>query len=95
MISMAYGTIPIVRATGGLADSVHEKGAGANGFVFRRYRAGEMTAAIKRALKAYANPKSWSKLIAGAFASDFSWDASAARYVELYQKALAKHNPAK
>jgi len=94
MIAMAYGTVPIVRTTGGLADTVTEKGAQANGFVFTEYSAGELVAVIRRALAAYAKQAQWRKRVQRAMSCDFSWDASAARYHELYQRALSKYHPA-
>lgn len=90
MIALAYGNLPIVRATGGLADTIKEKGKSANGFRFDHYDAGEMLACIRRALDAYGDATRWSALIQNAFASDFSWDASAKQYVTLYKKAAAK-----
>jgi len=90
MISMAYGTIPIVRSTGGLADTVRESGPEPNGFVFRPYAPAAMIAAIRRALQAYADKRTWNRLVANAFASDFGWGRSAARYEELYELAMHK-----
>ncbi|MFP3904866.1 MAG: glycogen synthase, partial [Armatimonadota bacterium] len=90
MIALAYGTIPIVRRTGGLADSITEKGDTPNGFVFEKYSSKALQRAINRALKAYEKPEKWNKLVHNAFDSDFSWDASARRYQELYEAALEK-----
>lgn len=90
MIALAYGNLPIVRATGGLADTIREKGKSANGFRFDNYEAGEMLACIRRALAAFGDPERWAGLIQNAFASDFSWDASAKQYVTLFKKAAAK-----
>jgi len=88
MISLAYGTIPIVRATGGLADTIHETGdAPQNGFVFAKYEAQELLAAIHRALAAYRDRDRWPTLIRNGMACDFSWEASAQRYEELYERA--------
>jgi starch synthase len=87
MIALAYGTIPVVRATGGLADTIREKGKSANGFRFSNYDAQEMLAAIHRAVEAYHDKKRWAELIHNAFASDFSWDASAKQYISLYKEA--------
>jgi starch synthase len=88
MIALRYGSIPVVRATGGLADTVFEEHARPNGFVFREYAADALLAALSRALDAYRNPTRWSDLIANAMSYDFSWDASAKQYVELYEEAV-------
>jgi starch synthase len=88
MISLAYGTIPVVRATGGLADTVREWNSQTrrgNGFLFDEYNAEAMLKAIDRALAAYGSPE-WPSLVSNAMADDFSWDVSAGRYKELYQK---------
>jgi starch synthase len=90
MIALAYGNIPVVRATGGLADTIKEKGKAPNGFRFDGYDAPEMLACLRRALVAYGDPERWATLVQNAFASDFSWDASAKQYVTLYKKAVAK-----
>lgn len=90
MIALAYGNIPVVRATGGLADTIKERGKSANGFRFTNYDAQEMLEAIKRAVAAYHDKKTWDNLRANAFASDFSWDASAKQYVNLYKQAQAR-----
>ncbi|NPV45914.1 MAG: glycogen synthase [Armatimonadetes bacterium] len=90
MIALAYGNIPVVRATGGLADTIKEKGKTPNGFRFDAYDAGEMLTAIRRALAAYAEPDTWARLVQNAFGCNFSWDASAKQYVTLYKKALAR-----
>jgi len=92
MNSMRYGTIPIVRSTGGLADTVREfdpaSGDG-NGFVFSDYTAQALSAAVERALAVRSQPALWDRLTANAMAEDFSWRRSAERYVELYQRAAA------
>jgi starch synthase len=92
MIALAYGTIPIVRATGGLADTVREWNAETrcgNGFLFEEYSATGMLQAVDRALSACGST-AWSSLVANALAEDFSWDVSALRYKELYAKLLPK-----
>jgi starch synthase len=91
MYSLRYGTIPIVRKTGGLADTVSEFKAGkGNGFVFEKYDAVEFLKAIKRALKLYTNREEWIKLTRAAMAFDFSWTVSAKKYVELYKSLIKK-----
>ena len=94
LIAMRYGTVPIVRATGGLADTVTEfnptTGSG-NGFVFYEYNARELYAAIARALKLYRdNPDAWQRLVRKAMSMDFSWARSAVEYLQLYRDAIAK-----
>jgi len=90
IISLAYGTIPIVRATGGLADTVHEfdsETRSGNGFVFHDYSVPALLEAVKRALHCY-HSAAWPHLMQNAFACDFSWDASARAYSELYQSVV-------
>jgi len=86
LIALAYGTIPLVRATGGLADTITE---GENGFSFTDYTAEELLKTVERALKAFNNSEIWSNLQRNAFGSDFSWTVSAKRYLELFEKAIA------
>lgn len=89
MYSLRYGTIPIVRATGGLADTICEyKNEKGNGFVFEKYDAAEFMKAIKRALKLYKNREEWIKLVKLAMSYDFSWEASARKYIELYRSLI-------
>lgn len=87
LYSLKYGTIPIVRATGGLKDSVQEfdpeTGAG-NGFVFEQYEAPALLAAIDRALALFGKKDKWKQLMKAAMAADHSWDQSAREYVRLY-----------
>lgn len=85
MISLKYGTLPIVRATGGLDDTIKNR---ENGFKFNEYTATAMLACIDDALDAYKNKAQWNKLMQTAFANDFSWNASAKEYVGLYDKIL-------
>jgi starch synthase len=87
LISYKYGTVPIVRKTGGLADTVID---GKTGFVFEDYSASALHDAIKRAVAAYNNKKEWKRLVVNDMGLDYSWNASARKYVELYEKALDK-----
>ena len=90
MIALRYGTIPIVRETGGLRDSIHDSGDGeGNGFTFANYNAHEMLYTIRRALEGYAQPKGWNILVKRAMECDNSWGKSANEYIKLY-KALLK-----
>ena len=88
--SLKYGTVPIVRATGGLDDTIEnwdpETGKG-TGFKFTGYTAEEMLAAVRAALKAYADQIAWRKLMRNGMAREFSWEASAREYVRVYEKA--------
>ncbi len=91
MYSLIYGTVPVVRETGGLADTVvdfNEKTGEGNGFVFKKYDAGEMLKAIKRAIKIYADKDTWQKIMKAGMKSDFSWTVSAKKYIDLYKKVL-------
>ncbi|MFZ6036606.1 MAG: glycogen synthase [Patescibacteria group bacterium] len=88
MIAMRYGTVPVVRATGGLKDTVHEitvNGAAGEGFVFDEYSAPQFLQAIQRGLGLYQNEKAWHTVISRIMRLDFSWDASARQYYQLYQ----------
>ncbi len=88
--SLKYGTIPVVRATGGLDDTVThydpatKKG---NGFKFVRYDAKEFLSTIKMAIRFYDQPEHWTSLLQNALAADFSWGRSAETYLQLYRKA--------
>lgn len=85
MISLRYGTIPIVRATGGLDDTIID---GDNGFKFAAYEPSGLIDAITRALEVYQNPERFASLVANAFKYDFSWGRSADEYVELYKRLM-------
>jgi len=97
LIALRYGAAPIVRSTGGLADTVTEfdpaRRAG-TGFVFDDFTADALLAAARRAASTYRQPPVWKALVRNAMAEDFSWDASAREYVTLYRKAL-KARPAR
>ncbi len=91
MISLKFGTIPIVRKTGGLADTIADynpRRQTGNGFVFEKYRSDQMLKAIKRAIALFKNREKWYKLMLRAMDYDFSWDTSAKKYIELYKRAL-------
>ena len=93
LISFKYGTIPIVRKTGGLADTVidyNEDEERGNGFVFEEYSSGKLLDAIKRALGLYHDKALWLVLAKRVMALDFSWERSAAAYLNLYRKAVSK-----
>jgi starch synthase len=94
MISLHYGTIPIVRQTGGLADTItdynSQTGRG-NGFSFREHTAVALFGAIARALLTMKVQPAWQRLVQNAMSSDFSWGRSAKSYAELYQRAIERH----
>ena len=91
MYSLRYGTIPIVRATGGLADTICEYKSGkGNGFLFEKYEPTAMLAAIKRAIKLYKNREEWVQLVRAAMNYDFSWEVSSKKYVDLYRSLIKK-----
>lgn len=85
LIAMRYGTIPLVRRTGGLADTVFE---GQNGFVFENRSAEEFLSACRRAVATYQSKTKWRKLVESAMTADYSWKRSAKEYVRLYERAL-------
>jgi starch synthase len=88
MYSLRYGTPPIVRATGGLADTVKDVSEpGGNGFKFSSYSAADLTAAVRRALELFRKPGEWRKIQQNGMKLDFSWDASAREYVKVYEGA--------
>jgi starch synthase len=96
LISLRYGTIPIVRATGGLAETVldynqdNDKG---NGFSFVNFSADDMMDAIKRALKLYREqPEAWDRLVIRAMEQDNSWSRPASKYMDLYYLAEGRRN---
>jgi starch synthase len=94
MIAMRYGSVPLVRAVGGLADTVHDynplTGEG-TGFVFKPYEAMALYTALVRAVETYRHQDIWRQLQVRCMQQDFSWDASARKYVELYMRARAFH----
>lgn len=88
MIAMAYGTVPIVRETGGLKDTVqpyNEYTGEGNGFSFSPYNKADMLHVIRLALETFANKEVWLSVMKHAMKTDFSWDASAKKYSELYE----------
>jgi starch synthase len=90
MIAMRYGTVPVVRRTGGLADTVADfdpaTGEG-DGFVFERYTSNACFIAVLRAIEAFRRPTEWRRLQLRGMQKDQSWQVSAEKYVELYRKA--------
>ena len=92
MYSLRYGTVPIVRKAGGLADSVHlydpATGRG-TGVVFEDFTAEAFAGALNTALDLYAEPRHWTRMMRNGMAEDFSWERQGAHYVALYQRMLA------
>ena len=93
MYSLRYGTLPIVRSTGGLADTVEDlttKPKTGTGFVFNNYDAKEMLKTIATAVETYRDQPAWQASMKRAMTRDFSWDSSANQYIELYKSLLKK-----
>jgi starch synthase len=95
LYALRYGAIPLVRATGGLVDTVVDTTADtlqngtANGFVFEAYNSHSLEQAVWRALDAHANRDLWSGLVRRAMLQDWSWDSSARDYLRVYEQARA------
>jgi starch synthase len=93
MYSLKYGTVPVVRATGGLDDTVEEfdpvSGRG-TGCKFRNYDPQDMLNALRRALQYYADQATWRKIIKNGMSKDFSWEISAKKYIQLYRSLSKK-----
>jgi starch synthase len=95
MYSLKYGTVPIVRKTGGLADTVvdwNDETLTGTGFVFEDYDENELLAAIKRALKLFSRRRTWFKIVKQGMDQDFSWETSAREYEALYESMRAINN---
>lgn len=91
MYSLRYGTVPIVRKTGGLADTVHdyhEHNNEGNGFSFEDAQPHVLLETVKRALSVYKDKKEWKKIMLRGMKDDFSWEHSAKEYFELFQKLI-------
>ncbi len=86
LISMSYGTIPLVFKTGGLADTVTAD----NGFIFDKYKKEDLIKTIDKAIKVFEDEKKWLGLMRRAMQSNFSWRESAKEYVLLYEKAKSR-----
>jgi len=89
IISLSYGTLPIVREVGGLKDTIqsfNEFTGEGNGFSFWAYNAQDMLFTIRRALHFYNEPKIWNKIVRTAMKCDYSWDASADSYIGVYNQ---------
>ncbi len=95
MIAMRYGAVPVVHRTGGLADTVtdyHERPDRATGFAFSPFTPEACLDGLRRALGVFRDREAWTALQTRGMKADFSWKASAKRYVELYRRAIELHN---
>jgi len=96
LYSLRYGAVPLVRRTGGLADTIANctptslAKATANGFSFETYSSGALFQCIRRALRVYGDRRAWRRIMLVGMGQDWSWDASAREYLELYRKTLAR-----
>lgn len=87
LIALRYGSIPLVHATGGLADTIIDvqSSENANGYLFEHYHYANLVSCLERALADYRDADNWRKLVLRGMSQDLSWDQAAARYVELYR----------
>jgi starch synthase len=96
LYSLKYGTVPVVRATGGLADTIVDaapaalEAGTANGFSFQEYNPLDLAETLRRAVDAYRRPDAWRRLQATGMRQDWSWAASARNYVELYEETVRR-----
>ena len=91
MIAMAYGTLPLVRETGGLSDTVipyNEFTGDGNGFSFTNYNAHDMLNVIEYAVSCYQDKKTWTKLVKNAMRTKFEWKTQADEYLKIYNEIL-------
>jgi starch synthase len=87
--SLKYGTVPVVRATGGLEDTIDEQPfGGGNGFKFWGYSAWALLDALKRALDTFRNKEEWTRMMQHGMTQDFSWDKPAKEYVRVYERVV-------
>ncbi|MFH0839315.1 MAG: glycogen synthase [Candidatus Omnitrophota bacterium] len=94
IISLRYGTVPLVRKTGGLADTIidiSENPKEGTGFVFSEYSSKQLLATIDKALELYKDKTLWKSMIQSGMKADFSWKSSAKKYVALYQSIISKN----
>jgi starch synthase len=101
LYSLKYGTVPVVRATGGLADTIQDAteanlAAGtANGFCFEAYDVASLEAALRRACELFTDrPDAWTRLVEAGMRQDWSWVRSAKRYVDVYRATRDKKRAA-
>ncbi len=97
MYSLKYGTVPVVRATGGLADTITGydpllPNPAANGFMFQEYSALALSETLRQACDACRRPEVWKQLVKVGMGQDWTWARSAKQYVELYQRTVERGN---
>lgn len=93
LYSLKYGTIPVVRATGGLDDTIKnfsQKTGNGNGFKFREYSSEALLRTVNKAVGLYKDKRTWKKIMQNAMGSVFSWEYSAQEYLKVYKKAITK-----
>jgi starch synthase len=96
LYSLKYGTVPVVHATGGLADTITDandatlEDGSANGFSFATYTTAALADALERACQSFANWSLWTQLVQTGMQQDWSWNHSAKEYDRLYQSTLAR-----
>jgi starch synthase len=93
MMALRYGTVPVVRRTGGLTDTVADynpKTGRGTGFLFEEYSAPALIDCLRRALAVYSDRTKWRSLMRNGMKQDFSWERSAKEYVKVYRKAMKK-----
>ena len=90
MYSLRYGTVPIVRSTGGLADTVRS-GEDGNGFCFDDYRADALVDAVRNALEEFSRPEKWQIRMRRGMTQDMNWNGAAQEYIAVYEQAIAAH----
>ncbi|MFF2015124.1 glycogen synthase GlgA [Paenibacillus sp. NPDC058177] len=89
LLALRYGSIPVVRETGGLNDTVHsynEVTGEGNGFTFKDYNAHDMMHTLRRGISTYNQPEHWKRITKNAFAGDYSWNVSAQQYIDIYKR---------
>ena len=96
--SLRYGTVPVVRSTGGLDDTIEDydpaSGKG-TGFKFSDYSGAELLKTVQRALAAFSDPAQWKRVMQSGMKQDFSWGSSAREYVKLYNELAGRQPPAR
>jgi len=96
MYSLRYGTVPLVRATGGLYDTVENfdpRSGEGTGFSFDEYSPQALLGTLRWALEIYQNRAVWRRIQQAGMSRDFSWDASARQYVKVYERAISLRRP--
>ncbi|MBU1366970.1 MAG: hypothetical protein KJ711_04070, partial [Candidatus Omnitrophica bacterium] len=88
MISYKYATVPLVYHTGGLVDTVVDISQKGGGFVFSNYTSADLISALKLANQIFTEKKKWLKIIKKIARYNFSWEAAAAKYIEMYNKTI-------